>query len=117
MKVNFKVVDNFVSDKHVGSIFKFEYKPEKAQSQITNKIVYDSETFNIDKVVPFANCIYNLGKNSGNYIRDISDRELEICKKDCIVFKGTESINEMLDHDLQFKEKLKRLIIKMLPVI
>ena len=37
--------------------FKCEYKPKKAQSQLTNMIVFDLETFNTDKAVPYANCI------------------------------------------------------------
>ena len=74
-------------------------------------IVYDIETLNIIKCVPYAKCIYRLSKNSGKNYRDISDRELEKCKKDCIVFKGTDNINEMLHHVLQFKgeaEKVKK---------
>ena len=33
LKVNFKVVDNVISDKHVKSYIKYEYKPKKVQSQ------------------------------------------------------------------------------------
>ena len=61
-------------------------------------IVSDLETFNIDKVVPYALCIYRLSKNSGKYNRDITQREYEKCLIDCIGFRGTVSINETLDH-------------------
>ena len=94
-----------ISDKHVKSLIKDEYKPKYVKSQLTNIVLYDIETFNTDKAIPYANCIYGLSKNSGIYIRDITDREYEICRKDCIVFKGTENYNEMLDHVLQVKEK------------
>ena len=58
LKDNFKVVDNVISDKHVKSYIKYEYKPKKVQSQLTNMIVYDMETFSTIKCVPYANCIY-----------------------------------------------------------
>ena len=69
--------------------------------------VYDLETFNIDRVIPYANTINRLSKTSGKDNRDISKRKLEKCIKDCIVFKGTVSINEKLDHVLQFKGETK----------
>ena len=45
---------------------------------------------------------------SEKYNRDITQREYEKCRKDCIVFKGTDSINEMLDYVLQFKGEAKK---------
>ena len=44
-------------DKHIKSFFKSENKPKKVQSLLTNVIVYDIETFNTIKCVPYANCI------------------------------------------------------------
>ena len=65
-------------------------------------IVYDLETFNTDRALPYANCIYRLSKTAGIYYRDISDRNLEKCKKDCIVLKKTDICSDMLDHVSQF---------------
>ena len=65
MKLNFNVVDNVTSDKHVKSFIKYQYKLKKVQSQLTNMIVYDIETFNTDRAVPFAIAIYRLSKLSG----------------------------------------------------
>ena len=108
LKDNFKVVDNVISDKHVESYFKYEYKPKKVQSQLTNMIVYDIETFSTTKCVPYANCIYRLSKISGKYYRDISEKEYQKCLNDCIVFKGLDNINKMLDYVLQYKGEPKR---------
>ena len=83
-------------------------KPEKVQSQLTNKIVYDLETFNTDKAVSYASCIYRLSNTSGKYNRDITRREIEKYRKGCIVFKGTESINKKLHYVLQFKGEAKK---------
>ena len=41
VKINFKIVDNVISGKHGKSFIKFEYKPGKVQSHLTNQIVYD----------------------------------------------------------------------------
>ena len=74
LKDNFRVVDNVISDKHVKSFIKYEYKPKKVQSQITNMVVYDIETLITVKCVPYANCIYRLSKISGKYYRDKSEK-------------------------------------------
>ena len=78
-------------------------------------VVYDIETFNTIKCVPYANCIYRLSKISGKYYRDISEKEYQKCLSDCIVFKGSDNINKMLDYVLQFKGE-PELITKLLNI-
>ena len=109
LKDNFKVVDNLISDKHVKSYIKYQYKPKKVQSQLTNMIVYDVETFNTIKCVPYANCIYKLSKSSGKYYRDISEKGYQKCLNDCFVFKGLDNINKVLNYVLQYKGEPKRI--------
>ena len=75
------------------------------------------ETFNTDRAIPYANCIHRLCKISGKYNREITQKEYEKCRKDCIVFKETDSINEMLDYVLQFKGEAKRNNKKVLNII
>ena len=72
-------------------------------------VVYDIETFNTDRAVPYANCIYRLSKPSGKYNRDISEKEYQKCLNDCIVFQGLDNINKMLDYVLQFNGEPKRI--------
>ena len=72
------------------------------------KSVFDLETLNTDRAIPYANCMYRPNKFSGKFIRDITEREYEKCRKDCIVFKGTDSVNEMLDYVLQSKGEAKK---------
>ena len=57
LEPNFKVVDNVISDKRFKSFIEYEYKPKKVQSPITNKLVYNSDTFNQIKAVPFCSCM------------------------------------------------------------
>ena len=45
LKPNIKVVDNGITDKHVTTFIKYEYKPKKVQSPLTNMVTYDIETF------------------------------------------------------------------------
>ena len=108
LNLNFKIVDNVISDKIVKSFDKYEYKSKKVQSQLTNKIVYDFETFNTDTAVPYANCIYRPSKISVKYNRDTTEREYEKCGKDCFIYNGAVSFNELLDHVLQIKGETKK---------
>ena len=108
LEPNFKIVDNVISDKHVKSFNKYDYKPKKVKSPLTNKVVFDLETFNKLRAVPYCSCVYNLGKILGKYHRDISEQEYQKCLNDCVVFKGTNCINGMLDHVLAFKEEPKK---------
>ena len=109
LKPNFKVVDNVISDRHVKGFIKYEYNPKKVKSPLTNIIVYDLETFNKNRAVPYCSCIYKLSKPSGKYRRDISEQEYQKCLNDCVVFKGTDCINEMLDYVLSFKGEPKKI--------
>ena len=108
LKPNFKVVDNVVSDKHVKKLIKYEYNPKKVKSPLTNIVIYDLETFNKIRAVPYCSCIYKLSKLSGKYHRDISEQEYQKCLNDCVVFKRTDCINEMLDHVLSYKGEPKK---------
>ena len=53
LKVNFKVVDNVISDKHVKSFVKYEYDPKKSKPPLTYIIVYHLETYSKDKALPY----------------------------------------------------------------
>ena len=109
LKDNFKVVDNVISDKHVKSFIKYENNLKRNKSPLTNIAVYNLETFNKIKAVPYCSCIYKLSKISGKYHRDISEQEYQKCLNDCVVFKGTGCIIEMLDHVLSFKGEPKKI--------
>ena len=80
----------------------------KVQSPLTNIVVYDLETSNKIRVVPYCSCIYKLSKISGKNYRDISEKEYQKCLNDSVVFEGTDCINEMLDHVLSFKAEPKK---------
>ena len=76
MKPNFKVVDNFISDKHLKGFIKYEYKPKNVKSLSTNITVYDLETFNEIQAAPYASGKHKVSKNSGKYYRDISEQNI-----------------------------------------
>ena len=44
-------------------------------------IVYNLKTFNTDRTIPYANCLYRLGKLSGKHCQKVTNRELEKSKK------------------------------------
>ena len=117
MKPNFEVVDNVIPDKHVKNFDKYEYKGKKLHSPLTNMVVYHIETFNTNRAVPYANCIYTLSKISRKHNRDITEKEYQKCLNGCIVFKGLDKLKEMLDYVLQFKEELKKVTNKFVDYI
>ena len=108
LKDKFKFVDNVISDKNVKSFIKHEYNPKKVKSPLTNIVVYDLQTFFKIRAVPYCSCIYKLSEISGKYHRDISEQEYQKCLNDCVVFKGTDCINEMLDYVLSFRGEPKK---------
>ena len=82
LKDNFKVVDNVISDKYVEGFIKYEYNPKIVKSPLTNIVVYDLETFNKIRAVPYCSCIYRLSKILGKYHRDKSQQEYQKCLND-----------------------------------
>ena len=54
LKLNFKVVYVVLSEKHVESFIKCEYKPKKVQSQLTKVIINDLDILSSDKCVPYS---------------------------------------------------------------
>ena len=62
LRLNFKVVDIVISDNCVKCFIKSEFTSGKFQLQITNMIVYDIETFNTDRAVPYSFYICTLSK-------------------------------------------------------
>ena len=74
--------------------------------------MYDLETFNKIRALPFCSCIYKLSKSSGKYNRDITEKGYQKCLNDCINFNGTDCINEMLHLVLSFKVETKKLNIR-----
>ena len=70
--------------------------------------IYDLETFNTNRVIPYVKGNKRLSKFSAKFYRDITDRELAKCENDCILFKGSDSTNENSDHVLQLKGAAKK---------
>ena len=71
-------------------------------------IVYDLETFHIDRPVPTCKSAQKLSKNSGKYNKDITSSQYQKWSGKCIVLKRVNYINEFLDHALIFEGEFKR---------
>ena len=65
------------------------------------------DTFNTDRGILYSICLSELSKLPGKHSRDETQREYEKCRNDCIVFKGTDCINFLLGHILDFKRETK----------
>ena len=66
------------------------------------------ETSNKIRVVPYASGIYKLSRIFCKFNRVISGKEYQNCLNDCVVFKGADCFNEVLDHALSFKGELEK---------
>ena len=78
--------------------------------------MFDLETFIELRAVPFANGIYERSKILGKYNRDKSKKNQKF-PNDCVVSKGTDCNNKMLDHVFCSKPNQKKLRTKMLNII
>ena len=56
LKINFKIVDNYITEEIANSHFAYIYKPKKIESHLTNFITYDLETQNTDRARPYVFC-------------------------------------------------------------
>ena len=96
------------------AFIKYDYKPKKVKSPLTKIVVYDLETPDKIRAVPYCSCISKLSKISVKYHQDLSEQEYQKCLNDCVVFKATDCINELLDHVLSFKGEPKKSKTKLL---
>ena len=101
LKNNFKIVDNYITEENVNSQFKYEYKPKKIQSHLTNFIVHDLE--NTDRARPYNMTFYRLNKISGRYECDPTQEELQKSIHDTIAFAGDNCIGNALDFCLKLR--------------
>ena len=115
LKENFKIVDNYITEENVNSHFKYKFIPKKIDSHLTNFIVYDLETYNIDRARPYNLTFYRLSKIAGGYERDPTQEGLQKSIKDTIAFAGDNCIGNALDFCLKLKgeeRKVKNKIVE-----
>ena len=72
LKDNIKIVHKYISEENVNSRFKYEFTPNKIDSDLTNFIVYDLETHKTDRAKPYCVSFYRINKIAGRYNRDLS---------------------------------------------
>ena len=65
LKDNFKIVNNLKTEENVSSHLKYDFILKKIETHLTNFIVYDLETHNIDRARPYVFCFYRLSQLAG----------------------------------------------------
>ena len=103
LKDNFEIVENYITEENVNSHFKYEFKPKKIDSNLTNFNVYDLETLNTDRAKPYNMTFYRLSKIAGRYEPDPKQEELKKSINDSLAFEGDNCIGNALDFFLKFK--------------
>ena len=115
LKDKFKIVDNYITEENVNSLFKYEFIPKKIDSHLTNFIVYDLETHNTDRARPYCKSFDRISKLAGRYNRDLISYELDKCRNDTFVFDVEGCICNALEFCLKFKgeeRKVKNRIVE-----
>ena len=75
LKNNFEKIDNYLTEENVNSHFNYEFTPKKIESHLTDFIVYDLETHNGDKAIPYHMTFYRLSKLTGRRNRDLTPKK------------------------------------------
>ena len=108
MKVNSKLVYNYITEENVNFHFKYAFIPKKIESHLTNFIVHDPETHNTVRARPYCLSFYSLSKLAGRYNLDFPPYELKNCKNDTFVFDGDDCVTIALIFLVKLKgEELK----------
>ena len=115
--MNFKTVDSCISDEHVKSFIKSEYKPKKVQSHLSNRIFFDLELFNTSRAVPYAVNNYKLNKRSGKCNRDITRRKIKNVKLIVLFLRELIVKSKCQIMFQNSKERRKRIATKLLKII
>ena len=93
---NFKLIDIVVSHDNVDNYFKYDLKTKKIESQRSNVIVYDLETYDKNEAVRYCLSLNWLGKLAEWHNRDLTDEEYEKCQKSTNFFDGNDCIEKMM---------------------
>ena len=76
-KDNFKIVNIYISEEKVKSIFEYKYIPKKIESHLPNFITYDLETHITDRTRRYVVCFYRLSKLSCGYDCNLTPDEIQ----------------------------------------
>ena len=111
IRIKIYIVNNCIWFDNVNSFFEVEYKPKKIESS-TNFIVYDMETFNKDRAVPYCVSLYRLSKIAGKYNRVITPEDYQKCKRDTVAFHGTDCLSKLIEWLVTLKGEPRKLKFK-----
>ena len=98
LELNFKYVNNKVTDANVNKFKEYKFNPKKVDSQLNNVIVYDIETYNKERAIPYAIGFYPVSKIVSKWNRDLTQKEIDKCLNDVTIFKGEKCVSNMFDY-------------------
>ena len=125
LELNFKYVNNKVTDANVNKFTEYKFNPKKIDSQLNNVIVYDIETYNKERAIPYetynheeekraipyAIGFYPVSKIVSKWNRDLTQTEIDKCLNDISIFEGENCVPDMFKRLQLFKGE-PRYIIK-----
>ena len=107
---NFKLVNNYVISTIVNNHREYNFKPKKIESQLANVCVYDIETYNKDRAVPYAIGFYPVTKLCSKWNRDLTQTEIDKCLRDVRLFEGEDCITNMFERLRDLKGEPRKIM-------
>ena len=104
----FKIVDNYITEEKVDSLFEYEIIPKKIDLHLTKLVLYELETRNTDRTRLYKKTSYILSNLAGKKCRDLTPYQIAKCVKDTLIFAGDNCISNASDFLLKFKRKERK---------
>ena len=110
VETNFKYINNTVTDSNVKNHKEYKFNPKKVEYQTNNICVYDIETFNRDRAVPYAIGYFPVSKMGiSKYNRDLTKEEIDKYLDNVRIFDGEDCITRMFEKLRDLKGEAKKI--------
>ena len=110
VEANFKFVNTEVTQLNSQNFKEYKFDPKKIDSQVTNVCVYDIETFNRDRAVPYAIGYFLVSKMaSSKYNKDLTEKEIDSLLNNVRIFDGEDCITKMFEKLRDLKGEPKKI--------
>ena len=103
VELNFKYINNKVTDANVNKFKEYKFDPKKIDSQLNNVLVYDIETYNKERAISYAIGFYPVNKIVSKWNRDLTETEIDKCLNDISIFEGENCDSNMFKQLQLFK--------------
>ena len=98
VETNSKFINSEVNELNSQNFKEYKFDPRKVANQVTNVCLYDIETFNRDRAIPYAIGYFPISKMGiSKYNRDLTKEEIEKYLNEVRIFDGEDCITKMFE--------------------